>query len=890
MVADLLELDQRAEHEAATADALGLVDTLEHVVDHLLVQRCLFRRQRDLLARLDERRQVADDVRVGLQAAEDERPHQLPQALGLALVAVAFHRQREALAEVALRAQVARAAEFHDRPEFAQAVLHRRTGERDAELGAQRADRRGLLGGRVLDVLRLVEHHPAPFHLVEEVLVAGDQRIGAHHHVGARGDVHEAVALRAFQSVVEVHRELRRKARELAVPVAEHAHRRHQERRPDAFRLGGALGDVLSLRLQQGDQLDGLAEAHVVGQARAHAEALEEREPAHACALVGAQGALESLGLLEHGDLLHGAVRPEDLRDPALGVEAHHRQRAVGRIAVGKAQGLHQRDLTARVLLQELDAALQVLGADLHPLSVDAHQRHALLGQCLECLERERHVAERDLPAVVHQAVQADAAAGAAAVATLAGRGVALDEEPRADAVGGLSPPIRHQDLEARFREHRLEVAEELVRLGGLELEPRGRAFIERFLDLRVEAAGATELLEEHVAELLRFLRRAAAAGATAGSAVPQCLRVHHDRRAVVGDQAEREAPRVVVLVPVRARQEFRRRLQELEQEAHLATLADVLEVGDPLARGAHDARFDGRGLLHRALRAQQSSQPRHVRIAVRVAPVDRFHVALGFQHVADAAVDERAHRLLEERRCRAGTFGSAHHRGHAAGQCGEPCVVGRIVQPRAPRGEHGAAALLHHRGNHALVVDEVLRELRDGVPPARVMAPGHFAARCLGFQGAQQGERGARVQADGWHLHGHERLFGFGHEARGLVACRQAIARKRQLAIRRLDVRKQQRDAGVGDRALGADALVAGGACARVLDGRRNGRANLRRGGRERMRARCDGRLLCGREAVGVLAPDAQRSVRPIQVEYEHRGPMRRTVVRTRGVGAAVQ
>ena len=53
MVADLLQLDQRAEHQAAASDALGLVDALEHVVDDLLVERRLLGRQRDLLPRLD---------------------------------------------------------------------------------------------------------------------------------------------------------------------------------------------------------------------------------------------------------------------------------------------------------------------------------------------------------------------------------------------------------------------------------------------------------------------------------------------------------------------------------------------------------------------------------------------------------------------------------------------------------------------------------------------------------------------------------------------------------------------------------------------------------------------------------------------------------------------
>ena len=185
VVADLLQLHQRAQHQAAAADALGLVDALEHVVDHLLVERRLLGRQRDLLARLDQRRQVADDVRVGLQSPQDERPHQLAQAVRLPPVAVALDRQREPPPEVVLRAEVARAAELHDRPQLAQAVLDRRAGERDAELRAQGADGRGLLGGRVLDVLRLVEHHASPLHLVQHLLVARDQGVGGDHHVRA---------------------------------------------------------------------------------------------------------------------------------------------------------------------------------------------------------------------------------------------------------------------------------------------------------------------------------------------------------------------------------------------------------------------------------------------------------------------------------------------------------------------------------------------------------------------------------------------------------------------------------------------------------------------------------------------------------------------------------
>ena len=40
----------------------------------------------------------------------------------------------------------------------------------------QGAHRPGLAGGRVLDVLRLVAHHPGPLDLAESLLVAGGQR------------------------------------------------------------------------------------------------------------------------------------------------------------------------------------------------------------------------------------------------------------------------------------------------------------------------------------------------------------------------------------------------------------------------------------------------------------------------------------------------------------------------------------------------------------------------------------------------------------------------------------------------------------------------------------------------------------------------------------------
>ena len=84
-------------------------------------------------------------------------------------------------------------------------------------------------------------------------------------------------------AVVDEHRHVRREPFELALPVAEHRHGTHDERRP-----GRGIGD------ERGDELRGLPEPHVVGEARAEAEPPEEREPADPALLIRAQRADEA--------------------------------------------------------------------------------------------------------------------------------------------------------------------------------------------------------------------------------------------------------------------------------------------------------------------------------------------------------------------------------------------------------------------------------------------------------------------------------------------------------------------------------------------------------------------------------------------------------------------
>ena len=60
-------------------------------------------------------------------------------------------------------------------------------------------------------------------------------------------------------------------------------------------------------RFEQGEDLNGFAQAHVVGEAAAEAELAEEFEPAEALLLVGAELADEVGGRLEGGDAAEGA-------------------------------------------------------------------------------------------------------------------------------------------------------------------------------------------------------------------------------------------------------------------------------------------------------------------------------------------------------------------------------------------------------------------------------------------------------------------------------------------------------------------------------------------------------------------------------------------------------
>ncbi|MNL21589.1 hypothetical protein D3C87_1428870 [compost metagenome] len=127
--------------------------------------------------------------------------------------------------------------------------------------------------------------------LRQHVEVAPQQRVARDHHV-RRGDLLEQVA--APRAVQDQALEVGREARELLLPVEDDRGGRDQQRRP---LVPGCL-----LAQQEGDRLDRLAQAHVVGEDAVEAVVGQEAQVIEAPALVLAQLADEGLGHAHLGD------------------------------------------------------------------------------------------------------------------------------------------------------------------------------------------------------------------------------------------------------------------------------------------------------------------------------------------------------------------------------------------------------------------------------------------------------------------------------------------------------------------------------------------------------------------------------------------------------------
>ena len=321
MVAHLLEPGQAGQHQALAFDALAGFGLRQQFIGYRLVEGGLLLAELAELGLLDLAGQIGQDRPVAFEAPQQKRGRQAPQAFGRRLVLVALDRDGEALAELGQAAQQAGIEQVQQRPEFVEAVFHRRAGEGNAALAAEASGgpRHGGVG--IFELLGLVKHQPAPGQLRQCGGIAAEHAIAGEQHATGAELLERPPQRRCgagpLGAVVQPHIQGGREALQLPPPVAQQGHRRHHQ--------GGRREGIGQ---QGGDQLGGFAQAHVVRQAGPQPQLAQKHQPAQAPLLVGPQLTIEGrrggdgLGALVQIARQQGAERPGGL---------HPRQLQLGR-------------------------------------------------------------------------------------------------------------------------------------------------------------------------------------------------------------------------------------------------------------------------------------------------------------------------------------------------------------------------------------------------------------------------------------------------------------------------------------------------------------------------------------------------------------------------------
>ena len=246
----------------------------------------------------------------------------------------------------------------------------------------QQAGGAGELGGGVLDRLRLVEHHHPVLVLEQQVLVAQQQGVAGEHDVVVLDLVEQLAPLIAVQD------EHGKVGRELARLVA-----------PGRHQAGGAddqagLDQVARVALGQdmGESLDGLPQAHIVGEHARQAQAAQELQPGEAVLLIVAQGGLEALGRCDGRDLAGGR---QLARHVAQHLAAGPLQRAVGQGGLDRGEPGHLGTAQAQLavvadpaageqLVQRLQHGFQAGGGDRQQPSVGQSPEDVVLAELVQ--------------------------------------------------------------------------------------------------------------------------------------------------------------------------------------------------------------------------------------------------------------------------------------------------------------------------------------------------------------------------------------------------------------------------------------------------------------------------------------------------------------------------
>ena len=232
-------------------------------------------------------------------------------------------------------------------------------------------------------------------------------------------------------------------------------------------------------------QLDRLAQAHVVGQDAAQAELAEEGQPGKPAFLVGAQLAGEARGR-GHGPQPPVGLAGQQVAQPAVGVHADQRDVLVraaqaGRQRVGRG---HRPGLVA---LEELQRRLQVRVVQLDPLAAQPNQRDLQPGQFGQLGRVERLVAHGHVVPEVHQVAQAELRP-----ADRCARG-GLRPGGQLQPEAGLAHPVGQQHAEPGAGQQRPGLLEEPERARRVQLHPGRGGLAQRVLELAEEPGGGAE-------------------------------------------------------------------------------------------------------------------------------------------------------------------------------------------------------------------------------------------------------------------------------------------------------------------------------------------------------------------------------------------------------------
>ncbi len=311
MIADLLQPHEVRENEAPPVDPRDLPDPVREFVDRLPVERRLTSREGAVGRHLGLVREVGNDASVGLEAAEevgaDEGTHPPEVGRRRALQGADEVRERRG------RTEEAGIQKVEERPEIAEVVLDRCSGQGDPGVRLQGLDRPSLPGPRVLDRLGFVQHDQAERGLGDP-RHARERPIGRDHEVAPARDpgaFARDLRDRLLRGVGHVDAQARGKALDLRAPVADERGRDDEQ--------GGLPARTPLPREEEREDLERLPEPHVVGEACAETEFGHEREPCRADPLIRAERRPEAVGRGPGLAVSFAAQTGEGLLEPRSG-------------------------------------------------------------------------------------------------------------------------------------------------------------------------------------------------------------------------------------------------------------------------------------------------------------------------------------------------------------------------------------------------------------------------------------------------------------------------------------------------------------------------------------------------------------------------------------------